>query len=217
MALGIPTTKEAFDAKKISESAGALRQYDTAAANASRTMITFTDATGRGTITLENFGKTFDNATRKVFIWQLAIMAVYGAIRKLGETIQVWRDFEVTLARISITTEALGAGLQQYFMQVADVAIKFGMPIQQTLTGMDLALRATADLGTGAKRTATAVKLLESASALANITGMQYNQSIDILVGSLRQTGLELDEGITLLDKWTAVAKNAAVSVSRVC
>jgi len=214
MALGIPTTKAAFDAQKISEATKATQQWDVAMANASRTAITFADATGRGRITLENLGRTFDNATRKVLVWQLAIMAVYGAIRKFSETIQVWRDFEVTLARISITTEALGSKLQQYFMQVADVAIKFGMPIQETLTGMDLALRATADLGTGAKRTATAISLLESASALANITGMQYGKAIDILVGSLRQTGLTLDRGIDLLDKWVAVAKNAAVSVN---
>ena len=214
MALGIPTTKAAFDAQKTNEATAAMRQFDVATANASREVTTFTDATGRGIITLENFGRTFDNATRKVFIWQLAIMAVYGTIRKIGETIQIWRDFEVTLARISITTEAVGSKLQQYFTQVADVAIKFGMPIRETLTGMDLALRATSDLGTGAKRTATAISLLESASALANITGMKYGQSIDILVGSLRQTGLALDKGIELLDKWVAVAKNAAVSVN---
>ena len=129
MAVGIPTTKTAFDAQKQTMAVDAVtkayQRLDIAQANASRTAATFADATGRGRITLENFGRTFDNATRKVLIWQLAIMAVYGTIRKLGETIQIWRDFEVTLARISITTEALGSKLQQYFMQVADVAIRF--------------------------------------------------------------------------------------------
>ena len=181
---------------------------------ASRQTTSFADATGRGTITLENFGRTFSNATRKVLIWQFAIMAVYGVIRKVGETIQTWKDLEVTLARISITTGALGTRLQQYFRQVADVAISFGMPIEQTLTGMDLALRATARYSEQADRNAIAVNLLSSASALANITGMQYSQAIDILVGSLRQSDMELNEGITLLDKWVAVAKNAAVSVN---
>jgi len=174
----------------------------------------FADAAGRGTITLDNFGRTFSNATKKVFMWQLAIMAVYGVIRKVGETIQTWKDLEVTLARISITTGALGSKLQSYFKQVADVAIQFGMPIEQTLTGMDLALRATARYAEQADRGAIAVSLLSSASALANITGMQYSQAIDILVGSLRQSGMELDDGITLLDKWVSVAKSAAVSVN---
>lgn len=185
-----------------------------ATAGATRQTVSFTDATGRGRITMDNFGRTFSNATRKVMMWQLAIMAVYGVIRKVGETIQTWKDLEVTLARISITTGALGGKLQAYFKQVADVAIRFGMPIEQTLTGMDLALRATARYAEMASRGAIAVNLLSSASALANITGMQYSQAIDILVGSLRQSDMELDEGITLLDKWVVVAKSAAVSVN---
>lgn len=173
-----------------------------------------TFATGRGTITLDNFGKTFDNATKKVLVWQLAIMSVYGVLRRITQTIQDWKDLELTLARISITTGAVGAKLQQYFRQVADIAVEFGMPIDKTLVGMDLALRATASLGKGAERTATAVRLLKDASTLANLTGMQYGQAMDILVGALRQTGMGLDEGTKLLDKWVTVAKNAAVSVN---
>jgi len=179
-----------------------------------REMVAFTDATGRGRITMENFGRTFDNATRKVIVWQFAILAVYGVMRRFEEVIQIWRDFEVTLARISITTGAVGDRLMNFFKQTADVAIEFGVSIDQALTGMDLALRATAGIEGNAKRSATAVQLLRDASVLANITGMQYSQSIDILVGSLRQSGMELDQGLRLLDKWTAVAKNAAVSVS---
>ena len=210
--------QSAFNAKAQQQALDATAlKYDKlsmAAGRAATETASFTDATGRGRITMENFGRTFDNATRKVLIWQFAIMAVYGAIRKIGETIQTWKDLEVTLARISITTSALGSRLQAYFKEVADVAISFGMPIEQTLTGMDLALRATARYSEQANRGAIAVSLLSSASALANITGMQYSQSIDILVGSLRQSGMELDQGIDLLDKWVAVAKNAAVSVN---
>lgn len=211
-------SQTAFNAKATQQAIEATAlKYDRltlAEQAAARGATSFADATGRGRITLENFGRTFDNATRKVLIWQLAIMAVYGAIRKVGETIQTWKDLEVTLARISITTGAVGERLQHYFRQVADVAIEFGMPIEQTLTGMDLALRATARYSEQANRGAIAVTLLRDASALANIAGMQYSQAIDILVGSLRQSGMELDSGIKLLDKWVAVAKNAAVSVN---
>ena len=186
-------------------------QLSVAMGKAEQSGSSFAAGSQRSQITLENFGRTFDNATRKVLVWQFAIMAVYGVIRKFGETLEIWRDFEVTLARISITTGAMGSKLASYFKEVADVAIEFGMPVEQTLTGMDLALRATAG---SAQKTATAVALLRDASILANITGMQYNQSIDILVGSLRQSGLELNKGQILLDKWVAVAKTAAVSVN---
>lgn len=218
MALPFQFGKAAFNAKAQGAALDAMTlKYDKnaiAAGRAARETASFTDATGRGRITMENFGRTFDNATRKVLIWQFAIMAVYGVIRKIGDTLQTWKDLEITLARISITTGALGARLQQYFKQVADVAISFGMPIEQTLTGMDLALRATARYADQADRGAIAVNLLSSASALANITGMQYSQAIDILVGSLRQSDMELDEGISLLDKWVSVAKNASVAVN---
>uniref|UniRef100_A0A6M3K0N9 Putative tail protein n=1 Tax=viral metagenome TaxID=1070528 RepID=A0A6M3K0N9_9ZZZZ len=216
--MATPFSQTAFNAKATQSAIEATAlKYDRltlAEQGAARGATSFADATGRGRITLENFGRTFDNATRKVLIWQLAIMAVYGAIRKIGETIQTWKDLEVTLARISITTGAVGERLQKYFRQVADVAIEFGMPIEQTLTGMDLALRATARYAEQANRGAIAVTLLRDASALANIAGMQYSQAIDILVGSLRQSDMELDQGIRLLDKWVAVAKNAAVSVN---
>ncbi len=212
------TTKDAFSQqvqKSITDTTAKVRAYSAEMAEASRRTATFgSNSVNASRITLENFGRTFDNATRKVVVWQFAIVAVYGAMRKFQETIQIWRDFEVTLERISITTGNVGDRLQGYFKQVADIAIQFGVPIEQTLQGMDLALRATAQFAGEAKRTATAVTLLKDASVLANITGMQYSQSIDILVGSLRQSGLQLDEGIQLLDKWVAVAKNAAVSVS---
>jgi len=172
------------------------------------------DAIGRGTITMENFGAATDNAIKKVLLWQVAIEAVYGIRRRITDMIQTWKDLELTLSRISITTGALGDELYSYFQKVSDIAIEFGMPIDQTLKGMDLALRATAKLTDAAEREATAIKLLRDTSILANLTGMQYSQSIDIMVGSLRQMGMNLDQGGRLLDKWVRVSKNAAVSVN---
>jgi TP901 family phage tail tape measure protein len=172
------------------------------------------DALGRGKITLDNFGMATDNAIRKVLLWQIAIEAVYGMRRRLTDMIDSWKDLELTLSRISITTGKVGDQLYKYFQQVSDIAIEFGMPIDQTLRGMDLALRATARITDATKREQTAVQLLRDTSILANLSGMQYSQSIDIMVGSLRQMGMNLDEGGKLLDKWVKVSKNAAVSVN---
>jgi TP901 family phage tail tape measure protein len=134
--------------------------------------------------------------------------------RRLTDMIDSWKDLELTLSRISITTGKVGDQLYKYFQQVSDIAIEFGMPIDQTLRGMDLALRATARITDATKREQTAVQLLRDTSILANLSGMQYSQSIDIMVGSLRQMGMNLDEGGKLLDKWVKVSKNAAVSVN---
>lgn len=182
---------------------------------ASSAMTSFGGNAARGAITMENFGVYTTQAVKKVLVWQIAIMAVYGVMTKLGETIEIWKDLEVTLARIGITTGKLGDELYEYFSGVADVAVEFGMPIEQVLRGMDLSLRATAALSANEQeRNRVATALLKTTSALVNITGMQYAQAIDILVGSLRQSNMGLDEGLTLLDKWVAVAKSAAVSVN---
>lgn len=154
------------------------------------------------------------NAILKVGLWMVATTAVIGAIRKIQQSVQLWKDLEITLERIGITTSSVGDALHEFFDLTADVAIRMGMPIEQTLQGMDLALRATASYENQVQRTATAQLMLRDAAILGNIAGMQFNQAIDILVGSLRQTGMELDQGILLLDKWVAVAKQAAVSVN---
>lgn len=170
----------------------------------------------RGRITMDNFGQAFHQATSKVLLWQTAIIAVYGVMRKIGEVIQTWKELELSLARISVTTNEVGKGLMLYFEKAASIAIKFGMPIEETMRGMDLALRATAKYASEGteKRVSVATQLLTDVSVLANLTGMQYAQAVDILVGSLRQSGMELSQGKSLLDKWVAVAKSAAVSVN---
>jgi TP901 family phage tail tape measure protein len=159
-------------------------------------------------------GEAVATAALKVGLWVVATGVVMGTVAKLGQVIQLWRDLEVTLARIGITTSTLGDDLYKYFALTADVARSMGMPIEMTLRGMDLALRATSKYGEGVKRTAIATLMLRDAAILGNVAGMNFDQAIDILVGSLRQTGMELNQGIILLDKWVAVAKTAAVSVN---
>ncbi|MFH1290661.1 MAG: phage tail tape measure protein, partial [Nanoarchaeota archaeon] len=153
-------------------------------------------------------------AIAKVTFWMMATTAVIGTLQKVGEVTQLWKDLEITLERIGITTSTWGDSLYKYFETTADVARRMGMPIEQTLKGMDLALRATARYEDEIQRTAVATIMLRDAAILGNVAGMQFEQAIDILVGSLRQTGMELHEGTVLLDKWVAVAKNAAVSVN---
>ena len=138
-------------------------------------------------------GQSVANAALKVALWTVATTAVIGVVRKVSEVIDLWKNLEVTLARIGITTSTLGKDLYQYFTATADVAQSMGMPIQETLRGMDLALRATARLGDETKRTAVATLMLRDAAILGNVAGMNFDQAIDILVGSLRQTGMELD------------------------
>ena len=158
--------------------------------------------------------ESIGNAVLKVSLWIVATTAVIGAVRKIQQTVQLWKDLEVTLERIGITTSTVGDALYRFFDITADVAIAMGMPIEQTLTGMDLALRATSSIENAAERAAAAQSMLRDAAILGNVAGMQFSQAIDILTGSLKQTGMELDQGIILLDKWVAVAKNAAVSVN---
>lgn len=188
-------------------------------------MSTFTDAATTGNqkfarslhisdLSWRSVTEAIGNAILKVGLWVIATTAVMDTLRKMQEMVQLWKDLEITLERIGITTSTFGDRLFAYFTQASEVAIEMGMPIQQVMNGMDLALRATASLTDETERSATAVTLLRDAAILGNIAGMQFSQSIDLLVGSLRQSGMELDQGVKLLDKWVAVQKTAAVSVN---
>jgi len=193
--------------KKFVAASEALEQANQAA-------VKFSQGAASGAITLENYGNIALQASKKVLVWQTAVLAVYGVLRKVDEVVESWKELEVTLQRISITTDQTGGALYRYFSQVADIATEFGMPIEKTLVGMDLAMRATASYTDSVERATVATQLLRDASALANITGMDYTNAIDILVGSLRQSGMALSQGTALLDKWVLVAKNAATSVN---
>jgi TP901 family phage tail tape measure protein len=176
--------------------------------------------TGKMTTTLRSNNITWgavdesiSSAILKVTLWLAATSVVIGTSRKLNEVLQLWKDLSIQIARVGIVTNATSDTLYKYFNLAADVAIQMGMPITDTLKGMDLALRATASLKDEATRTSTAVTMLRDASMLGNIAGMSFSQAMDVLVGSLRQTGMALDQGLTLMDKWVAVSKSAQVSV----
>jgi len=200
--------------RKLIENTALFQKYGYSQAESAKMSHQMVDANKRNIASFNGMTESMGKAVLKVTLWMAAISVVLGAMKKVGEVIELWKDLEVTLERIGITTGEIGLGLYQYFEKTADVAIAMGMPIQNTLRGMDLALRATASLENQVVRTATATMMLRDASILGNVAGMNFDQAIDILVGSLRQTGMELDQGIILLDKWVAVARNAAVSVN---
>jgi TP901 family phage tail tape measure protein len=197
--------------------ANATKQYAQMAAsikNSNNQISYSSDAVNKGQIGIDNFATAAANATKKVLLWQVAIGAVYGVLHGITNAVETWKQIDLAVSRIAITTNQAGAGLQSYLQKVADISVAFGIPLDKALQGMDLALKVTASMADETEKLATATTLLKDSSMLANITGMQLTQSMDILVASLRQTGLGLSDGAKLLDKWVAVSKTADINVT---
>lgn len=178
----------------------------------------------QGQITVDKFGNAILQTSRnaqtlvqniqrnitKVIEWGVATGVVFGILNQLGQSAREMEEIEEVLADITIATGAGAEELQMYYDAALDVAKATGTDVVEALEAHQFALRATAG---EANQMEVSQQLLADAMTLARLSGMEQTESLDTLVGALRQTGQELDQGSQLLDKWVRVSKNAGVSV----
>lgn len=182
---------------------------------------------GRATVTMDRFGnvmrdtsnrfRTFGSAVGnnlvKVVQWGVATGFVYGALRQLHEVMDNIITIESELAEVQI---ALGKGagdLNEIFEASAEIADLTSSSIDGIIEGYNLAYQAAGSLEEPTLRFAVANNLLQESMVLAKLSGIEQAKALDILVGALKQTGQELDQGRDLLDKWVAVARESNVSL----
>lgn len=149
----------------------------------------------------------------KVMEWAVAVGVVYGAIRKLNQVMEDMRDIEYIFADIAIVTGETGEALYAYADAAHDVALETGITFKEVLSIYDDVFRATANITDEAERLTVANTLLRDSVMMAKLANVDATQGYDMMLGALRQAGLELDQGTVLLDKWVAVSKEAGVSV----
>ena len=159
------------------------------------------------------FTSAVGNNLVKVVQWGVATGFVYGAMRNLQQTIREITEIEKELANVQV---ALGKGqgnLNEIFKEAAVIADLTSQSIMGVVESYALAFQATGGLEDMATRGAQANALLTESMVLAQLSGLEQAKAMDTLIGALRQTGMELDEGRELLDKWVAVARESNVSV----
>jgi len=146
----------------------------------------------------------------KVVEWSIATGLVYGVMASIPAAARGIQDIEEVFTDIAVATGASQEALENYYRTALDVANATGTDVATAMEAQQKALRATANLSNQA---AVSTQLLTDSLILASISGMSNVDALDTLLGALRQTGMELDRGVELLDKWVAVSKNAGVSV----
>jgi TP901 family phage tail tape measure protein len=180
----------------LSESMGAMDQFGNATLHASRNAQTL----------LQNITR---NIT-KVLEWAAATSVVYAVMNSLMRAAGELDDIDETMADIAISTGAAGEELQKYYESALDVANLTGVDVTDTLEAQSKAYRAASD---STDRFRTANRLLTDSLILARLSGMQQAESLDTLVAALRQSGMSLEQGTSLLDKWVKTSQNAGVSI----
>jgi len=138
---------------------------------------------------------------------------VWGAIRKMGELLEIAIENETKLADIAVILGAEHANLTQVFNSAAEAAAATGESIDGVLEGYVQAFRATGNIADATDRATASQALLTDALTLSKLSALTTAQAMDVLTGAMRQAGLDFDEGAVLLDKWVAVSRQANVSI----
>jgi TP901 family phage tail tape measure protein len=182
-----------------------------------RKLVLTTDRAGNVMTSTQKQFRSFFGAIRRnvteMIKWSAATLVVWGAIRKLGELLEIAIANETKLADIAVILGQEHADLTEVFNSAAEAAAATGESIDGVLDGYVQAFRATGNIADQTERAAQAQQLLTDALTLSKLSALSTAQSMDVLSGALRQAGLDLDEGAVLLDKWVAVSRVANVGI----
>jgi len=161
----------------------------------------------------QTMGTAIARDTVELLKWTIAIGLIYGPLREIQTLTTQMIANQASLATAMIALVGTSTSVGQVFGIIADAANKMGEDVGASIDIFTQAYRATGGLGNQYERVKTASELMSTAMTLAKLSGMDYNTAIDTLTASLRQMGLALDNGGSLLDKWVAVSKVANVDI----
>lgn len=179
----------------------------------------FTTQGGRATPGISNQFRTFGQGVLRdigeLTKWSLALAAVYGPLRKLGDLTQEMIANQTKLADATISVNNAFTGQAEIFNVSADAARRSGEAISGVIDAFTQAYRATGGVGDNVTRLSTAQKLLADSLTLSKLSTLDQAQAIDTLSAAMRQTfGQDLTRGTELLDKWVRVTKVANVDLA---
>jgi TP901 family phage tail tape measure protein len=180
----------------ISTAMGEMDQFGNATLKSSRNAQTFFENVGR------NVGKVIE--------WAAATGLVYAAMNSVFQASGQLVDIQDKMADIAIATGKAGEELTTYYEAAQKVANLTGVDVSDTIEAEARAYRAAAG---ESDRFNTSTILLRDSLILAKLSGMDQAKSLDTMVAALRQSGMSLQQGTALLDKWVKTTQNAGVSM----
>jgi len=142
--------------------------------------------------------------------WALIYTIIYRGMRRvtnsLGEATEATVALELAMARIGVVTGASASELSAASDAAFGLAVKYGVAILDIAEGM----RTWAQQGYSLNES---LRLTETALLGANVTGATVTNTISNLTAAIRGFGIPIAESERILDKWIAVAAQAAVDV----
>lgn len=178
---------------------------------------TYVDEMGKATPGLSSQFRTFgSDIVRDIgqfTKWSIAVAAVYTPLQKLGELMQIMVENETRLADATIAANVEFEDSGRIFDTSAQAADRAGESIGGVIDAYSQALRAAGRYTDESQRAAMASQLLNDALILSKLSGLDQAEAIDTLSAALLQTGMELDKGQELLNKWVRITQVANVNL----
>lgn len=178
----------------------------------------FSSPSGRATAGLSNQFRTFGQGVVRdigeLTKWSLALAAVYGPLRKLGELTQEMIENQTKLADATISVNSSFLDQGRIFDIAAESAARAGEDVSGVIDAFTLAYRAAGGGVGQVERLDRAQRLLSDSLVLSKLSTLDQAGAIDTLAAAVRQTGGDFDSTTKLLDSWVRVTKVANVDLT---
>lgn len=171
---------------------------------------------GAATVSMGRFRQLGNMITRnitEVAKWSLSVGVVYGTMSQLNQAVSTAISNQTKLAEIQTVLGDSSRSLNGVFQSALDVARTTGSSVQGVLDSYTEAIRVTANISNETERFASANKLLRDSLVLSKLGAFEQAEAMDLLIATLNQLNVPLNEGSVILDKWVATSRIAGVSL----
>jgi hypothetical protein len=154
-----------------------------------------------------SFIQMIELAAKKIAIWGISTMVVYGSLKKIKEGFEFIKDLDKDLTNIRIVTGATVSEMQDLATSYNNLAKTLGATTGELLKG------ATEWYRQG-KTTAEAQELVTASIIESKLAAISSSEATEYLTSVLNGFQLPASAAVSIIDKLVAVDNAAATSVS---
>ena len=180
-------------------------KFDTLTNGVNRAKLSFKDA-GKNAY---DFGSMVTTAIKKVAIWLIATEAIYGTMRKIGESIQYIKDLNKEMIAIQVVNRVSNEEITQLATGYNKLAREMGVTTLEIAKGALQWIRA----GKSKEDTET---LLRASIMMGTLANIEQAQSTEYMTAVLNGFKLEAKDAIQVVDKLVALDNAYATSISEI-
>lgn len=157
----------------------------------------------------DNFGRTIEKNTQKVFQWMIATTLIYGSLKEIGKAIQYIEDLNKEMTNIQIVTGASSSTISNLANQYNALAKEIGATTLEVAKGS----LEWARQGKTAEETSVLLKDSMMMSKLANLDAAQSTEYMTSIMNGFK---LSVNDMLPALDKLVALDNAYATSVGEI-